>query len=71
MKNKWGLVCYAVQLLIGLAAIMAFVVLAVNGEEVYRWVLTLALATASTAIGAAGIISYFKEYKTFSGDIEE
>ena len=60
MKNKWHLFASVFQLLIGLAAIAAFIMLAVSGEVVARWIITLILAVAFAVMGAVGIIDSIK-----------
>lgn len=60
MKNKWHLFASAFQLLIGLAAIAAFIMLAVSGEVVARWIITLILAVAFAVMGTVGIIDSIK-----------
>ena len=47
MKNKWRLLAPVLQLLIGLAAIVAFIMLAVSGEVMARWIITLILPSPS------------------------
>lgn len=58
MKNKWNLISSIVQLVFGMLAIIAFIILAVNGELVVRWIITLLLAIAFVIIGIIGIIDY-------------
>ena len=56
MKSRWYLICSIFQVVVGLAAIVAFVVLAINGEMETRWIITLLLAIAFVAMGIVGII---------------
>ena len=58
MKNKWNLISSIVQLVFAMLAIIALIILAVNGELVVRWIITLLLAIAFVIIGIIGIIDY-------------
>lgn len=44
------------QLIVGLAAIAAFAVLAASGEPLGRWVVTLILAVLFVVMGVTGLI---------------
>ena len=61
MKSKWNLISSIVQLVIGILAIVVFVVLSVSGENVIKWIITLLLAIAFVIVGAIGIIDYKKQ----------
>lgn len=61
MKSKWNLISSIVQLVIGILAIVAFVVLSVSGENMIKWIITLLLAIAFIIVGAIGIIDYKKQ----------
>ncbi len=56
MKSRWYFICSIFQVVVGLTAIVAFVVLAINGEMETRWIITLLLAIAFVAMGVVGII---------------
>ena len=58
MKSKWNLVSSIIQLVVGILAIMAFVVLGLNGENMTRWIVTLILSIAYVVLGIIGIIDY-------------
>lgn len=60
MKSRWNLIAAIFQLVIGLLAIAAFVVLAANGESMGRWIVTLMLAIAFVVLGVIGIFNYKK-----------
>ena len=60
MKSKWHLIASVIQVIFGILAILAFIILAVNGEIMTRWIVTLLLAIAFVVIGIIGIVSYFK-----------
>ena len=60
MKSKWHLIASVIQVIFGILAILAFIILAVNGENMTRWIVTLLLAIAFVVIGIIGIVSYFK-----------
>ena len=44
-----------IQLIIGLLAILSFVILAVGGEPMLKWIPTLILAVVLTILGIKGI----------------
>jgi len=58
MKNKWNLVSSIVQLVFGLLAIISFIILAISGEIMTKWIITLLLSIAFVIIGIIGIIDY-------------
>ena len=61
MKSKWNLISSIVQLVIGILAIVAFVVLSVSGENMIKWIITLLLAIAFVIVVAIVIIDYKKQ----------
>ena len=60
MKSKWNLIASVFQLIVGLLAIAAFIILAVNGEDLRRWIVTTILALFYVVLGIIGIIDYIK-----------
>lgn len=56
MKSKWQLISSIIQLVVGGAAIAAFIILAVGGEDMSRWIITLLLSIAYVIMGIIGII---------------
>ncbi len=56
MKSKWQWISSIIQLVIGGAAIVAFIILAVGGEDMSRWIITLLLSIAYVAMGIIGMI---------------
>lgn len=58
MKNKWHLAASIFQLVIGIVAIAAFVVLAVNRENMLKWIPALILAIFYSVMGIVGIKNY-------------
>ena len=58
MKSKWSLISSIIQLVFGLLAIIAFVILAIIGEIMIKWIITLLLAIAFVIMGIIGIIDY-------------
>ena len=61
MKSKWYLISSIFQALVGLVAIFFFIILAINGEVMTRWIITLLLAVGYVVIGIIGIIDYIKK----------
>ena len=43
MKSKWYLIASVIQLVIGALAILFFIVLATDGENMTKWIVTLIL----------------------------
>lgn len=58
MKSKWQLISSIIQLVIGFLAIVSFAVLAISGENISRWIVTLILAIAFVILGVIGIVDY-------------
>lgn len=58
MKSKWNLISSIIQLVVGILAIIAFIIIAVRGENMTRWIVTLILAIAFVVLGVIGIIDY-------------
>ena len=58
MKSKWWLISSIIQLVVGVLATISFVILAISGENMTRWIITLLLAIAFVIIGILGIIDY-------------
>ena len=58
--NKWHLFSSIFQIVVGIAAIIAYVVIAVSGEPLGRWTITLLLAIAFVVIGVIGIVDWNK-----------
>lgn len=58
MKNKFNLITSIFQIVVGIAAVLAYVVLAINGENMVRWIVTLILSIAFIVIGIIGIVDY-------------
>jgi len=58
MKNKWQLAASIFQLVIGILAIAAFIVVAVNRENMLKWIPALILAIAFSVMGILGIKAY-------------
>jgi hypothetical protein len=58
MKSKWQLFASIFQLIVGLAAVTSFVILAFGGENMTRWIVTLVLSIAFVVLGIIGIIDY-------------
>ena len=61
MKDKWYLISSIFQVLVGLIAIIFFIILFINGEAMTRWIITLFLAVAYVVIGTVGIINNIKK----------
>ena len=55
MKINWYKIASAVQLLIGVAAIVAFFVMAFDGGDIRPWVITVTLAVVLVVFGTTGV----------------
>ena len=61
MSKKGRLFVSIFQLVIGLLAVVAFIVVAVTGgEDMVKWTVTLLLAIAYVVLGIIGIIDHKK-----------
>ena len=60
MKKKWPLISSIIQLCIGVLTVASFVVLAIAGEDMRRWIVTVILAVAFVILGIVGIVDYKK-----------
>lgn len=58
MKSKRRLAISIYQLAVGLFAVAAFIILAIKGENMTRWIGTMALSLAFIWLGITGIIEY-------------
>ena len=58
--KKWNLFAAIFQIVVGIAAIIAYVVIAVSGEALGKWTVTLLLASAFVVIGGIGIADWKK-----------
>lgn len=61
MKSKWYIISSIFQVLVGLIAIIFLIILAINGEVITKWIITLLLAIAYVVIGTIGIIDNMKK----------
>lgn len=58
--NNWNLFASIFQIVVGIAAIIAYVLIAVSGEPLGRWTITLLLAIAFVVIGIIGLVDWKK-----------
>ena len=63
MKNAWKLIASIVQLVVGIAAIISHIIIAINGEAMLKWTVTLILAIGFVIIGIIGIVDWIKAKK--------
>ena len=59
--KKWPLIAAIMQLCIGIVAVAAYIVIAIGGEPLGKWTVTLILAIAFIVLGAIGIVDWVKE----------
>ena len=62
--KKWNLFAAIFQIVVGIAAIVEYIVVAASGEPLGRWTITLILAIAFVAMGVINAIDYVKSNKT-------
>ena len=53
--KKWNLFAAIFQIVVGIAAIIAYIVIAVSGEPFGRWTITLIVAIAFVVMGVIGL----------------
>ena len=58
--KKWYLFTAMFQILVGIAAIIAFIFVAVSGESLGKWIITLIVSIAFVIMGVINIINYVK-----------
>ena len=63
MKYAWKLIASIVQLVVGIAAIISHIIIAINGEAMLKWTVTLILAIGFVIIGIIGIVDWIKAKK--------
>lgn len=59
--KRWPLIAAIMQLCIGIAAVTAYIVIAIGGEPLGKWTVTLILAIAFIVLGVIGIVDWVKE----------
>ena len=58
MKSKLDLMGAIFQLVVGILAVLSFVVLWLDGEDMTKWIVTLILSVAFVVLGIIGIVQY-------------
>lgn len=61
--SKWRLFSSVFQIVVSVAAIIAYVVIAASGEVLGKWTITLILAIAFLIMGVIGIVDWKKSKK--------
>lgn len=56
--GKRSLIVSIFQLVIGILAVTAFVIAALNDENITKWIITLILAVAYVVLGIIGLVDY-------------
>lgn len=59
-KSKFNLFASIFQIVVGLAAIVFYILLAFSGEKMLRWTVTLLFAIYFLIIGIVDLIKYVK-----------
>ena len=60
MKNAWKLIASIVQLVVGIAAIISYIIIAISGEPMLKWTVTLILAIGFVIVGIIGIVDWIR-----------
>ena len=63
MKKGYPLFASIFQAVVGLAAIVSYILLAAGNEPAGKWTVTLILAIVFLVMGAAGIVSHIRRKK--------
>lgn len=58
VKSRWNLIASIFQLIVGILAIVAFMVIGISGEIMIKWIGTLVLSVAFVVLGIIGIVNY-------------
>ena len=61
--RKWNLFAAIFQILVGIAAIIAYIVIAASGESHGKWTITLILAIAFVVMGIMNVVDYARTKK--------
>ena len=60
MNRTFHLIASIFEALMGLLAILSYVILRISGENMHKWHITLLFATALVIMGVRGILSHRK-----------
>ena len=63
MKTKKDLIIALFQIIIGLTAIISFIIVALNGENMLKWIITLIFAILFLIVGIIDLVQYIKSKK--------
>lgn len=58
MKSKWQLISSIFQIIVGILAIIFFVIIVSCGEDATKWIATVILSAVIVVLGIIGIIDY-------------
>lgn len=61
--KKWYLISAIFQIVVGIAAIVAYIWIAASGEPMGKWTITLFLAIAYVVMGVIHAMDYMKSKK--------
>lgn len=66
--KKWSLCSSIVQIAVGIAAMIAYIIIAASGAPLGKWTVTLILAVAFVVMGVIGLVDFFKSSKIDRSD---
>ncbi len=58
MKSKRNRIVEIFQLIVGILAMISFIVLGINGEDLTKWIITLLLSIGYVILGIIGMIDH-------------
>lgn len=58
MKSKWQLISSIFQIIVGILAIISFVIIVSSGEDATKWMVAVILSAVMLVLGIIGIIDY-------------
>lgn len=58
--KKWNLFAAIFQIVVGIAAIVVFIIVAASDDPIGKWAVTLILAIAFLVMGVIGLVDYVK-----------
>lgn len=58
--KKWNLFAAVFQIVVGVAAIFAYALVAASGEPLGKWTITLVLAIAFVVMGVVNAVDYVR-----------
>lgn len=61
MKKNFNFISSIFEIVVGILAIVAFIVIVINGEAILKWSIALILAIILIVVGTFGVVKYCKK----------